>query len=115
MFFPSKEVVNVKFDELKMGDIVSFVIAADPRDPSKWQAQQVRKVVETGTIESLKNGFGFITNARNEKLFFHGRHLQGSSFEELKEGDQLEYRAVESRSSRGSGFEAQEIKLLPQA
>jgi len=117
MFFPSKEVVNVKFDELKQGDIVSFVIGADPRDPSKWQAQQVRKVVEIGTIESLKNGFGFITNAQNEKIFFHGRHLQGSSFEELKEGDQLEYRAAESRSKRSSGsaFEAQEIKLLPQA
>ena len=48
----------------------------------------------TGTIKTLvrDRGFGFIAREGEAKdLFFHSKDLQGVTFEELKEGDTLNF------------------------
>lgn len=47
----------------------------------------------TGTIARLKDqGFGFIKPAEGDKdIFFHANSLQGVTFEELNEGDEVSF------------------------
>jgi cold shock protein len=49
--------------------------------------------MEQGTIKKLMpQGFGFISREGNDKdLFFHSKELQGVTFEELKEGDKVQF------------------------
>lgn len=49
--------------------------------------------MEQGTIASLKDrGFGFISREGQDKdLFFHSNALQGVSFDELNEGDAVQF------------------------
>ncbi|HLA84941.1 MAG TPA: cold shock domain-containing protein [Thermoguttaceae bacterium] len=52
-----------------------------------------------GTIKKLVDrGFGFIAGAKGE-IFFHQSALQGTTFEALSEGQQVEYE--EGRSPKG--------------
>ena len=53
-----------------------------------------------GTIKKLisEKGFGFIEGERGE-LFFHHSAVQGVSFEELSEGQQVEF--TEGRGPKG--------------
>lgn len=45
----------------------------------------------TGTIKKLTDkGFGFIEGANGE-LFFHGSALENASFNELREGQSVEF------------------------
>jgi len=50
-----------------------------------------------GTIKTLKeNGFGFISREGESKdLFFHSKELDGVSFEELREGDEVTFEIVD--------------------
>lgn len=54
--------------------------------------------MQTGTIKRITDrGFGFIgvDNSNSEKdLFFHSNELVGVTFEELKEGDRVEFEVV---------------------
>ena len=51
--------------------------------------------MQTGTIKRLTDrGFGFIGvdgSTSGKDLFFHSNELQGVTFEELKEGDKLQF------------------------
>jgi len=49
--------------------------------------------METGTIARLTDrGFGFITREGEDKdLFFHANELQDVDFNDLKEGDKVEF------------------------
>lgn len=51
-----------------------------------------------GTIKKLTDrGFGFITPEGSDKdLFFHSKELQGVQFNDLKEGDSVEFEVSES-------------------
>ena len=51
-----------------------------------------------GTIKRLTDrGFGFIAQEGEEKdLFFHSNELQGVQFNELKEGDKVQFEIAES-------------------
>ena len=53
--------------------------------------------METGTIARLTDrGFGFIKCEGKEKdLFFHSKELQGTTFEELREGDTVTFEVVD--------------------
>ena len=47
-----------------------------------------------GTIKKLTDkGFGFIKTGSSKDLFFHSKSLQGVSFEQLYEGQQVSYTA----------------------
>jgi cold shock protein len=53
-----------------------------------------------GTIKKLTSkGFGFISTASGEDLFFHSSSLQGVSFEDLHEGQKVAY--TEGRGPKG--------------
>lgn len=54
--------------------------------------------MEQGKIIRLTDrGFGFIAREGAEKdLFFHSNDLQGVRFNELKEGDQVQFEVSES-------------------
>ena len=53
--------------------------------------------MKKGTIARLTDrGFGFISREGEEKdLFFHSNELQGVEFNDLKEGDQVEFEISE--------------------
>jgi len=53
--------------------------------------------MEKGTIARLTDrGFGFISREGQDKdLFFHSSELQGVEFNDLKEGDQVEFEVAE--------------------
>lgn len=54
--------------------------------------------MEQGTIKRLTDrGFGFISREGNDKdLFFHSKELRGVAFEELREGDKVQFEVGES-------------------
>ena len=54
--------------------------------------------MEKGTIKKLTDrGFGFIAREGSDKdLFFNSKELQGVQFNELKEGDAVEFEVGES-------------------
>jgi len=58
-----------------------------------------------GTIKKLisEKGFGFIEGERGE-LFFHHSSVQGTAFEALREGQQVEY--TEGRGPKGPRAES---------
>lgn len=54
--------------------------------------------MQQGTIRSLTDkGFGFITfEGATKDLFFHSNELQNVQFDELREGDKVEFEIGES-------------------
>jgi CspA family cold shock protein len=54
--------------------------------------------MEQGTIKRLTDrGFGFIAREGQDKdLFFHSNELVGVTFDELKEGDKVQFEVVDS-------------------
>lgn len=55
--------------------------------------------MEQGKISRIvaDRGFGFISREGQDKdLFFHSKELQGVAFEELKEGDGVEFEVSDS-------------------
>ena len=52
--------------------------------------------MHTGTIARLNNGYGFITQeGENKDLFFHVNELQGVAFDDLREGDKVQFEVGE--------------------
>jgi CspA family cold shock protein len=48
--------------------------------------------MQTGTIARLNNGYGFISREGGESdLFFHVNELHGVAFDDLKEGDKVQF------------------------
>jgi len=46
----------------------------------------------TGTIKKVTDkGFGFITDAKGQEYFFHQSGVQGGGFDELREGQSVEF------------------------
>ena len=62
-----------------------------------------------GTIKKLisNKGFGFI-EGENGELFFHSSAVENSSFEELREGQSVEY--TEGRGPKGP--RAENVRVL---
>ena len=61
-----------------------------------------------GTIKKLTNrGFGFIEGERGD-IFFHSSSVQGTTFEALSEGQQVEYE--EGRGPKGP--RAESVRLV---
>ncbi len=53
-----------------------------------------------GTIKRLTDkGFGFIDTGRDKDMFFHSSNVEGVSFEDLQEGQQVSY--TEGRGPKG--------------
>lgn len=53
-----------------------------------------------GTIKKLTDkGFGFISTGGGDDLFFHSSSVQGTSFEQLREGEKVSF--TEGRGPKG--------------
>jgi CspA family cold shock protein len=62
-----------------------------------------------GTIKRLmEKGFGFINTGKAKDLFFHSSNLQGVSFAELREGQQVSF----SEGQGPKGPQAENVKLV---
>ncbi len=61
-----------------------------------------------GTIKKLTDkGFGFISDGSND-IFFHSSSLQNVQYEDLREGDQVEYEI----GSGPKGPRAENVKVV---
>ena len=57
-----------------------------------------------GTIKKLTTkGFGFIDTGRGGDLFFHSKAVQGAAYDDLYEGQTVEY--TEGRGPKGPNAE----------
>ena len=62
-----------------------------------------------GTIKRLTDkGFGFIDTGSGTDMFFHSSDLEGVSYEELQEGQQVSF--TEGRGPKGP--RAENVKLV---
>lgn len=53
-----------------------------------------------GTIKRLTDkGFGFIDTGGSEDMFFHSSNVEGTTFDELREGQKVSY--TEGRGPKG--------------
>ena len=69
----------------------------------------------TGTIMRLigERGYGFIKDEGGQEVFFHATGVEGSTFEELQEGQRV---AFESEpDTRGRGNRAAHVHLVAQS
>ncbi|HZT96204.1 MAG TPA: cold shock domain-containing protein [Chloroflexota bacterium] len=59
--------------------------------------------MSTGTIKKLvrDRGFGFIEEPTGQDIFFHASGVQGIPFDELEEGEMVEYDAESDTKGRG--------------
>jgi CspA family cold shock protein len=60
--------------------------------------------MQQGTIKRLTDrGYGFITVEGEEKdLFFHSNELVGTAFEQLKEGDKVQFEVADSDKGKNA-------------
>jgi cold shock CspA family protein/uncharacterized LabA/DUF88 family protein len=65
--------------------------------------------VKTSTVFSMKDGFGFISYPLTNNLFFHYTFLVDTDFNELREGDTVEFTL--SKNDRGEPI-ARNVKLI---
>lgn len=57
-----------------------------------------------GTIKKLTDkGFGFISTGGGDELFFHSSSVEGTSFEQLREGQKVSF--TEGRGPKGARAE----------
>ena len=60
-------------------------------------------MAESGAIARILSdrGFGFIRDARGQELFFHATSVERAAFDELREGDQVEFEREPDPRGRG--------------
>jgi CspA family cold shock protein len=64
-----------------------------------------------GKIKKLvqEKGFGFIQTDRGEDVFFHHSIVADQGFDNLTEGQQVEYSVEDGQSSKGKGPRAASV------
>jgi CspA family cold shock protein len=66
-----------------------------------------------GTVKKLvaDRGFGFIQGERGE-LFFHHSAVVDSRFDDLREGQEVEYQVDQGGGGKGKGPRATNVKVI---
>lgn len=79
--------------------------------PSEIESVQIEEDGETktSTVFSLKDGYGFVSYPLTNNLFFHHSFLVDTDFNDLREGDTVEFTL--SRNDRGEPI-ARNVKLI---
>ncbi len=83
---------------------------------SRWlrcSGKGLRVSMAVGKIKKLvrDKGFGFIQSEGSQDIFFHHSTVADQGFDNLNEGQQVEY-AVDSGSSGGKGPRASSVKPM---
>ncbi len=67
-----------------------------------------------GTIKKLvqDKGFGFIQSSDGADVFFHHSSVEDRQFDNLTEGQQVEYTVEQGSSPKGKGPRAASVKPL---
>jgi cold shock protein len=75
------------------------------RDKEKWE-------LTSGTIKKLvrDRGFGFIEETSGQDIFFHASGVQDIPFDDLQEGETVEYE--EGGDTKGRGRRAINVRLV---
>jgi CspA family cold shock protein len=65
----------------------------------------------SGTIKKLvqDKGFGFIRGDSGEEVFFHHSTVANRGFDDLTEGQKVEYTVEQGQSSKGKGPRAASV------
>jgi CspA family cold shock protein len=65
----------------------------------------------SGTIEKLVSdkGFGFIQTADGTDIFFHHSAVQNAQFDDLTEGQEVEYTVEQGQGPKGKGPRAASV------
>jgi cold shock protein len=65
----------------------------------------------SGTIKKLviDKGFGFIETSDGKDIFFHHSSVQNAQFDDLTEGQQVEYTVEQGQGPRGKGPRAASV------
>jgi cold shock CspA family protein len=106
--------------------LASMGFSADPvARAARLLARDVRRIQTCwrscmqGTIASLvpERGFGFIKGPEGQELFFHRKALLGTDFEELAEGQPVEFQVASEAQGdqRGERTRAVSVRLSEQA
>ncbi|MBT4119515.1 MAG: cold shock domain-containing protein [Candidatus Peribacter sp.] len=64
--------------------------------------------MDTGVIKKLLNGFGFISREGGDDLFFHSADLVEVQFDDLQEGDNVQFK----EGSGPKGPKAEEVSRV---
>jgi cold shock CspA family protein/uncharacterized LabA/DUF88 family protein len=81
-----------------------------PPDPEAAERLEEDGEVKTSTIFSLKDGYGFISYPLTNNLFFHFSFLADTDFNDLREGDTVEF--TMSKNEKGEPI-AKNVRLIP--
>lgn len=67
-----------------------------------------------GTIKKLVNdkGFGFIQTGDGGDIFFHHSTVQNAQFDQLTEGQQVEYTVEQGQGQKGKGPRAATVTAV---
>ena len=67
-------------------------------------------MAESGSIARLigDRGFGFIRDQRGQEVFFHATSVEGAAFDELHQGQRVEFER--ERDPRGRGERAAHVR-----
>jgi CspA family cold shock protein len=68
----------------------------------------------SGTIKKLvtEKGFGFIQTGDGGDIFFHHSTVQNSQFDQLTEGQQVEYSVEQGQGQKGKGPRAASVTVV---
>ena len=64
-----------------------------------------------GTIKVLKEGFGFLKVEWNDDVFFHANNLENVDFNELNEGDILEFEIWEGKNGKSQAVNVNIVEV----
>lgn len=65
-------------------------------------AGKIKKIVQ-------EKGFGFIQTDSGQDVFFHHSTVSGQAFDDLTEGQRVEYTVEDGQSSKGKGPRAASV------
>jgi cold shock CspA family protein len=119
---PMHDYINKNGSELINNLFVMEKSSAPPQAAAKYDAQKPEPEPETedegqlSSICSLKDGFGFIRDERNNNIFFHYSTLANMDFDELSLGMRVKYYTEEdlerSKKEDAPRYRAYKVTVL---
>lgn len=67
-----------------------------------------------GHITALKRtkGFGFIRDSEGRDRFFHAGHVEGTTFDKIQEGHEVEFEAYQESAGKDNCLRARCVRVV---